>query len=276
MTRRWVLLAAGLVFAVGLIAGLTQARSVAAQPPTSTLLVQFDCATVPWPCTGGQFTERWQLWEASCDNSGCQWRWDRRVEPGSVVEVKGMQEWRLSFDGDNDSSGFEKCRSWMDQDPSRVRLEFLYRCTRFPTLCQGPQFWQIYRCQDCDGGPNSKWIWFQEIHDDCVYTYLALDGGWRYMLHWGLPRELGPGPTETVTGTPTPTRTPTSTRTPTVTRTATLTRTPTVTKTPTITKTVRSTVTGGPTGTRPPGTVSTPDLKWRIYLPAAEKLAGPR
>jgi hypothetical protein len=208
-------LVASLVPVAGLAVALTHPPSAASQTPTSSLRVEYDCANVPWSCTGGRYTNRWQLWEAKCDNSGCEWRWDRRIEAGMSIQIAGLQQWRMSFGADEDLTGFEFCRAWLDQDRSRIRLEFLYRCDRFPAGCTGPRYWQIYRCRDCSGDPGSPWQWYDQVAEDCVYHHLSLEEGWRYMLHWGEPRELEVKLTETPTPQPsaTPTLTPAATST---------------------------------------------------------------
>ncbi len=208
----WFRTATMLAFLIGLSAALWQARPAESQPLTSTVEIRFDCDNVPWPCTGGSLTNRWQLYRVRCDAGGCQWQWAQRVNPGTTQEIQGFEQYRMYIGPDGDSDEIYDCGTTLKSDAERAVWEWFHRCDRWRDVCRGERHWQVYTCREKDGA--CPWVWAKEITTDCTWLHMRLEQGKRFLLHWGLPRELDEtSPTPTPTGTPTPTSTPSPTRT---------------------------------------------------------------
>lgn len=210
-------------------------RAAKSQPPPLTVTFDFTCPDVPWPCTGDGSAKRWQLWEATCGQAGgCQWRYIKRVEPGTTQEIHSSELYRIAIGPDEDAAWIYNCVTVNREKADFTVFEVMHDCARFPAVCRAPKHWQIYKCvRQLDG--SCPWVWQAELRQDCIFFEGPIDHGEHYKFHWGSPRELEvtPSPTATLGPTSTPTLRPTITPSPTATDTPTVTSTPTRTPTPT-------------------------------------------
>jgi hypothetical protein len=232
-----------LAFLSGLAVALWPASAVDSQALSGTVEIRYDCDEgVPWPCTGGALTNRWQLYHVRCDAGGCQWQWVKRIEPNTIQEVFGFEQYRMYIGPEGNNPEIYDCHTFLRSDAERAIWEWFHRCDRRRDVCRGEKHWQVYRCYEKDG--ECPWEWATEITDDCTYAPFKLEPGKKFLIHWGLPRELEEvGPTNTPTGTPAPTSTASPTNTP--------------------------DLTGTPTST-PEATATSTDEGWTLFFPAAK------